>query len=104
MWDSPRSSYTKHHHNQYCKHCWIWAKRHIDWTTEEGERFLGDYLAMQCGHCNKLGKILYRWNEELHSKMLESSKKGFYSVHNRGGCPPRSGKSSARELEYANDF
>ena len=59
---------------------------------------------MQCGHCNKLGKILYRWNEELHSKMLESSKKGFYSVHNRGGCPPRSGKSSARELEYANDF
>jgi len=36
--------------------------------------------------------------------MPEGSKRGFYNVHNNGGCPPRSGKTSARELEYSDDF
>jgi hypothetical protein len=103
-WDNPRSSYTKHHYRQSCHHCWVWAKRELHWVSPEGEKFDGHYLATQCGHCNKLGKIHYRWNEELHLNIPDGSKRGFYDVHNRRGCPSQSGKSQARELEYEYDF
>jgi len=104
MWDNPRRSYTAHHYPKACAHCWVWVKRNVNWETEEGERFIGDYLTMECGHCRKMGKITCRWNDALHSHIPEGSKRGFYNVHNTLGCPPRGGKSKSSELEYADDF
>lgn len=105
MWDSPRKSYADRYKQYSCKHCWVWVRREIHWQTEQGEKFDGFYLAMECGHCNKLGKIHMKWNEDLHSKIPSGSRNGFFAVHNRGGCPPRGiGKPRASELEYEDEF
>ncbi len=101
-WDNPSNSYKQHYKS--CSHCWVWARRNLDWKPDEGEAFRGTYLVMECGHCQKLGQILYKWNQDLHGHMPDASKRGFFNVHNRRGCPSRSGKSSATKLEYEYDF
>lgn len=68
--------------------------------TEEGDIFDGWYLAMRCGHCNKPGKIIAEWDDDLHSKIPEGSKRGYENVHRSRGCPAAAKKREMVEYEY----
>lgn len=96
--------YLKHYEKYQCSHCWVWASKNMDWTTEDGKIFRGAYLVMICGHCNKQGQIVCKWNPDIHAKIPQGSREGFTRVHARGECPSKGAKAKKYELEYADDF
>ena len=86
-------------------HCWTWARKDLDWVTEEGKHFKGGYVVWRCGHCMKMGQILFEYNVE-HEKQIQGSQQGFARVHSRGKCPAQKygAKPAPKKKEYSYDF
>lgn len=97
--------YKKNYEQYLCNHCWVWTEKFLDWKTDDGTVFKGTYLCMTCGHCQKQGKILMKYNEKLHGHIPSGSRKGFADVHGRGPCPAKGLKMKPPvEVDYADDF
>ena len=87
-------------------HCWTWARKDLDWLTDEGTYFKGGYVVWRCGHCMKMGKILFEYDAVEHEKLIQGSQQGFARVHGRGPCPAKKNdeESKPKKKEYSYDF
>ena len=69
-----------------CAHCWVWDKRFVNYTTDEGELLKGTYVLKRCWHCHKSGPAIYPYTSEDEPRLLQSQQT-CAKVHYEKRCP-----------------
>jgi hypothetical protein len=90
--------------NRCAGHCWVWAMKTMDWVTDEGKVFKGNYVIQRCNHCHKMGQVLCKYRPEEHQKLIQGSQEGFARVHSRRPCPSVGRMVKKKVKEYQDDF